>query len=644
MPVRPPGRFRLWDRQLDRYPDDRPRMAYFAITLLATVTLYYQAYVQGAVAAPIMREYGFTFTEFTYVGVGALLFGALASLGAGMADRWGRANLVVGGLLLTALLTAFGLPNADGKVSYLVLYVLVAVVEGMALVATPALIRDFSPQLGRAQAMGLWALGPVLGSIAVTQVSSRTLDDHPDWRWQFYVAGVVGLVVFAVAHLGLRELAPKLRDQLMVSARDRALVEAKAEGIDPEQALEGHWRQMLRPDIVGSSIAVSLYLLFYSLAVSFLVLYLATVYGMTEAEGNGIANWYWVPTAITLVVAGVLSDKLRVRKPFIIFGALVSMAGVALFALAATDPETSASSLRLYLTVAGIGQGFVYAAWMAAFTETVEKRNPAATATGLAVWGSTIRLMLMITLAILPFALSATTTLVEDAPRLQAITTEYADQIKVLQTVDPTTLSDLEADPNDAEAQAEALSALTGLPEADVARVVSLGVQYADQLATAKAIDPAVLAALVADPGDAQAGAEAVQQVMEGLGVSQAEAVARLQDLATVPPADLAVLQANGPAVEEGASRLQAVAQIPQSDLVFLRDKGADVQEAVESNPEQWQNWWWVCVLGQLLFLPSVFLLTGRWSPRRARADQVAHEERVEAELAKLEGRALQQA
>jgi hypothetical protein len=44
------GPRRLWDRQLYRYPDTGARGGYLAITVLATVVLYYQLYVQGAVA------------------------------------------------------------------------------------------------------------------------------------------------------------------------------------------------------------------------------------------------------------------------------------------------------------------------------------------------------------------------------------------------------------------------------------------------------------------------------------------------------------------------------------------------------------------------------------------------------------------
>ena len=149
-----------------------------------------------------------TFTCFVFISVIGNLIGAFASLFAGLADRWGRANLVVGGLLLTGLIIAFGLPNAGNKTVYTVLFAILSLVEGIVLVATPALIRDFSPQVGRGAAMGFWTLGPVLGSLVVTEVSSHTLASHPDWRWQFYVCGIAGLVVFVIALLGLRELSP----------------------------------------------------------------------------------------------------------------------------------------------------------------------------------------------------------------------------------------------------------------------------------------------------------------------------------------------------------------------------------------------------------------------------------------------------
>jgi MFS family permease len=56
----------------------------------------------------------------------------------------------------------------------------VGLVEGICLVATPALIRDFSPQVGRGSAMGFWTAGPVLGSLVVAVVGSITLRGGAD--------------------------------------------------------------------------------------------------------------------------------------------------------------------------------------------------------------------------------------------------------------------------------------------------------------------------------------------------------------------------------------------------------------------------------------------------------------------------------
>ena len=53
---------------------------------------------------------------------------------------------------------------------------------------------------------------------------------------------------------------------------------------------------------------------------------------------------------------------------------------------------------------------------MASFTETVEKRNPALTATGLAVWGWIIRIVIAISFAVFPSVLTSVTPLITYGP------------------------------------------------------------------------------------------------------------------------------------------------------------------------------------------------------------------------------------
>jgi MFS family permease len=548
------GRRSIFNRQLAHYPDTARRTTYLAITVLGTVVLYYELYVQGSVATKIIQDFGFTFTQFVFVLVIGNAVGAFASLGAGLADRWGRANLVVGGLLLTGLLTAFALPNASSKGMYTFFFALVSIVEGMALVATPALIRDFSPQIGRASAMAFWTMGPVLGSLAVTEVSSHTLDSHSNWQFQFYVAGAAGLVVFVIAAIGLRELSPRLRDQLMVSMRDRALIEARAQGV-PEQRLAGNpWKQMARAEIVLPALAISVFLLLYYIFVAFLVVYFSTVFGYSEARANNLANWYWVANAIGLLVAGLFSDRLRVRKPLMVAGTVLSLVAAAIFASAATNPDTSYHTFAWVFVLGAVGGGTAYVAWMAAFTETVEKVNPAATATGLAVWGWILRLVVTASFALLPAVVPATTTLVDKGARVSEIVETYPQQVQVLGAVDPATLT-------------------------------------------------------AAASGDQGAGAKAVATLVQKLKITP----------------------------EAAAARLAAVAKVPKEDIAFLGANAAKVQQAQKDNPGQWQTWWWICFAGQVMLLPAALLLTGRWSPRKARQDEAEHAALVERELAALE-------
>jgi len=624
---------RLWDRKLSHYPENGPRSLYLAITVLATVVLYYELYVAGAVATQIIEEFHFSFTFFVFVSVIGNAVGAFASLFAGLADRWGRANLVVWGLLITGLIIAFGLPNAGSKVLYTVLFAVLSFVEGIVLVATPALIRDFSPQVGRGVAMGFWTLGPVLGSLVVTEVSSNTLGSHPDWRFQFYVCGIAGLVVFVIALVGLRELSPALRDQLMVSMRDRALIEARAAGLDPEQALKGSWRQMLRFDILGSAFAISVFLLLYYILVGFTVVYFATVYGYTPERANSLANWYWIANAISLVVTGVLTDRFRVRKPFMIVGTAIGLVGSVLFALSATRPETSYHTIAVYFILASAGGGMAYVAWMAAFTETVEKHNPAATATGLAIWGWILRLVVTASLAIFTLVVPATSILVDQGTRISAMQAEHPKEFGIITKIDPALAAKVQSDPTDMASLGTLLGQVAKAEGADAAEAGGVeSVATSGQLAAVTVIQPATLAALQKNPLDQAAGAAAVGQIMKGLHLDQASAVKLLTSLAS-PDVQANLQKAAG----YGADLQKAGSTFSKSDLDYLAKHGPDVAKAAEDNPHQWQTWWWVCVAGQLVFLPFVFVMAGRWSPRRAKQDEMEHEQRVAEELAALQ-------
>ncbi|WP_109524167.1 MULTISPECIES: MFS transporter [Nocardia] len=626
----------LWQRKLPHYPDTPARSWYLAVVVIASIALYYQLFVTGAVGNELIDYFDLSFAYFVWIFIIGAAFGAVASVLAGLLDRWGRANIVAYGVVICSLLTLFAVPAVTTKEAYLAVYILVSIVEGAVLVATPALIRDFSPQLGRASAMGFWTLGPVIGALVTTAISTRTLDAHPDWQFHYRVCGVISMVIAVVAVIGLRELSPPLRDQIMVSLRDKALIEARARGLDVNALERDQWKQMMRLNIVGSALGISLFLAYFYTIVSFLPVYMATNFGFSPSQANALGNWYWGPNAIALVLAGIASDYLKVRKPFMIVGALISIVGLFVFIGFTDKPDTGYYTFAGVFVVIAVGTGIAYSTWMASFTETVEARNPAATVAGLAVWGGILRGVVTLVLFGLLIVVNAAGPLVNHGPRLGEIQEKYGAELATIQTVGTETLAALQKNPGDQAAQVRALSALSGATPEQVQATLALNAKYPQELQTLQAIQPETQAKLAENPTDAAAGLAAVGQVSQKFGIPVDQAIARLTATQQIPRDQLAVAATVGPKVATAASQLAAVGGIAPDDAAYLAEYGPEVAQAKEDSPAQWELWWWICLLAQVTFLPFVFVMAGHWSPRKAAAAAKEHDELVQSELAAL--------
>jgi len=623
--------------ELAHYPNGAQRFLCLGIVVVATVVLYYQFYLAGAVAAGthgkngILADYHMSFTYYVNIAVIGYVLGAVASFVTGVADKVGRVNIITAGLFVVSGLCALGIPLADSKVGFGVVFAAIGAVEGVILVATPALIRDFSPQLGRASAMGFWTLGPVLGSLVVSLQVSNTSDSFA-WHKHYVIAGVVGLVLAAVSAVFLRELTPELRDQIMVSGRDRALVEARAKGIDVDEAIRHPFRDMLKPDIVGSAFAISVFLIIYYIAVGFFPVYFQTVFGYTQSKANALGNWNWTFNALALLVVGVISDRVRVRKPFMVVGALGAIVFTAIFATRATHPDTSYSTFVWLLIGISVFLGCAYAPWMASFTETVEKRNPALTATGLAIWGLVIRVVIAVSVFFVPHVVNTVTTLVEKGPAAKTLAAQYAGPLAALQKLDPATQAALAKNPADPAAGVKAVSEISGVSVADVTTIATLNAQHAKAISAAQKVDKATLQTLALNPKDQSAGIKAISDItgvptadvttiatlnaqygpllqnatkidgatqlglvanktdatlqakaigeMTQSGVSQADAVRTLQALARIPAPNLLLLKTSGQSVIDAKTALEDLGTIPLPQLLLLQNSGPKAQAA----------------------------------------------------------------
>jgi MFS family permease len=606
----------LWRRQLDSYPDTAPRVLYLALTVLATITLYYELYVAGSVSTLILPNLHMSFTFFVATLAFGNLVGAFGSLFAGLADRYGRANLVVFGLLFTAVITAFLLPAATNKWAFTVESFVVGFVEGICLVATPALIRDFSPQLGRGTAMGFWTSGPVAGSLIVAVVGSATIPalvhDTRFWTHEYRICGIVGLVVFVIALIGLRELSPRLRDQLMVTMRDRALIEARAKGLNVESMLEHPFRQLLKADVLVSSLAISIFLLIYYTAVGFLVIYMTTVFGFTVKNANGLGNWEWGFNIVAVVLVGIISDRLRVRKPFMLVGGIAAAVMTVIYLLQ-FGHHPSYYTMAIILAALSFCLGIAYVPWMASFTETVEARNPALTATGLAIWGWIIRVVVFASFLIIPVVINSVTPLVSYGGTVAAYATKYKSELAFAQT----------------HPAVVATATKYKFQLADAARLApELAVIQAHPALFAKLAtypNPATIPPSLAAQALAAAGGGAKgNNILFTMAANRAAingVIAAAPQLATVAPY---------------AAQLTALSKVPPSVFAYLKAHGAAVSKAAAAAAGQWKIWWWVCFGGMIFFVLTIPLMRGRWKPSDAKRDEREHEAMVAAELARL--------
>jgi MFS family permease len=615
----PGWRSSLLHRQLHTYPATAPRMMYLAITVLATVTLYYELYVGGSVSTLQLTALNMSFTFYVVMLALGNLIGALGSLAAGLADRSGRANLVVYGLLFTGVYTLWVIPASTTKWLFALGTFVVGAVEGMCLVATPALIRDFSPQVGRATAMGFWTSGPVLGSLIVSVVGSATIPavvgDDNFWTHEYRICGVVGLIVFVLAWLGLRELSPALRDQLMVTMRDRLLVEAKARGLsedDIRAALQRPFRQLLKVDVLVSAFAVAVMLLIYYTAVGFSVIYLNTVFGFSVKNANGLGNWNWGFNAIGVIAIGLVADRFRVRKPFMLIGGIGGAVMVVVYLMQAGH-HPGYYTLAIILAALAFCLGVAYTPWMASFTETVEARNPALTATGLAIWGLIVRIVVCVSFLIIPVVIRSVTPLVDYGATAQTYSTEYASQLAFAQS-HPAIVATA------TKYQAQIAAAKKFAPEL---AVIQANPALFTQLATYT--NPATIPPKLVNQAIAAAGGGA-----QGLAVLTTISAnqAAINSVVNAAP-QLATLQPY-------TAQLTALSKVPPSAIAYLDAHGKNVITAAAQAPGQWKNWYWICFGGIIFFLLSIPLLRGRWRPRDARRDEAEHEAFVQEELAKL--------
>jgi predicted MFS family arabinose efflux permease len=170
---------------------------------------------------PIKHDLQITDTQLGWLGSSFAIAFALGALGAGvLSDLKSRRSVMAGGLALWSGFTALG--GLAG--SYWQLFTsrgVVGVAESSYLPSAQALLADYFPDRGRAQAMGIFWIGLAVGGVAAVWVGGH-LAAAFGWRATLVIVGLPGFL-FAVLMARLRDPRPARRPPRARGARKFAI-------------------------------------------------------------------------------------------------------------------------------------------------------------------------------------------------------------------------------------------------------------------------------------------------------------------------------------------------------------------------------------------------------------------------------------
>lgn len=258
-------------------------------------------------------------------GFGALVALVANPLGGRVSDRttarFGRRRtwILFGSLGGSAIVACMGFTTQVWQV--IVLWCLVAIFFNFQFAATGALMADQVPQARRGTASGLLGFSAAVGPLAGIAAAGWIRDPQLQWFVLAALAAVLGIVAVLLIREE-RHQAPKDDQRLGLGELARSL------WLNPMRYPAFGWAWLIR-FLLTCGMASGTYTAFFMM----------DRFGIKEEEVAGIVLITGiimvVVLAVTSVVAGPLSDRLRKQKPFIVAAATVSALALVLMAFAA---------------------------------------------------------------------------------------------------------------------------------------------------------------------------------------------------------------------------------------------------------------------------------------------------------------------
>jgi OPA family glycerol-3-phosphate transporter-like MFS transporter len=372
-------------------------MRFLLMAVMASLILNFEGQIAPVVTL-LLTDLHMTLQTYGLIGAATVLAGAIsAAIGGRLADRWGRTLLLVPIMFATAFLD-YATVLVHSPVQLLVVRAVLLFVEGAAVSTTAGLVRDFSPRMGRATAFGFWTWGPVGANFLAAGIAAVTLPIFGTWRSQFVIIGTIALLVSVVISVYIADLAPRLRAQVINSEAEMATVPGA-----PEHVRLGQARELLRRrEVLAHLGGITAWMVFYWTLQVFGPTISKQAFGMTESQANTVAAASWAINLLVLVAVGRISDRLQLRKPFILGGTIAGLAVMAFLIRLVASGQSSMGTLIAVNAVLGTALAVAFAPWMALFSENVEDIRPELQGTAWGLFGLSVRVMVVVLLIAAP--------------------------------------------------------------------------------------------------------------------------------------------------------------------------------------------------------------------------------------------------
>jgi OPA family glycerol-3-phosphate transporter-like MFS transporter len=386
-------------RELSVYPTGRRRLWLLSMAVLASLIANFETTI--ATILPLLREdLHMSLETYGLVAATSVLVGGIsAGFGGILSDRWGRVAILVPTLTVTAvcnfLFATVGSVGALFAVRCLMLFI-----EGAGITITASLVRDFSPRLGRAQAFAFWTWGPVGASFLASAIAGITLPLFGDaWQSQAIIMGVVSLVLCAVVLWQIAEPSAALRARVVT---EEAAFAAE-EKIDPGKVRELFRHPHLWAHVLGNT---GWQLLYWTFAIFGQTL-LVDSFGVNVATANGIVALGIVLNALTVVAVGRVSDRLQLRKPFVLAGTVATIVLLGYYISLIGGERPGTVHIAAVYALLFLAMGVAYVPWMANFSENAEDVRASLQGAALGLWGMVVRIMIVVLLVVAPQVVTA---------------------------------------------------------------------------------------------------------------------------------------------------------------------------------------------------------------------------------------------